>query len=74
MPSACLTRYRINPAADDGGAVDETTLIAQAGEFPRIHPAYVGRPYRYVWGTSASPGTPYNLYTSIVRQDQRPAS
>ena len=69
MPSARLTRYRIDPAADDGSAVDETTLIAQASEFPRIHPAYVGRPYRYVWGTSASPGTPYNLYTSIVRQD-----
>jgi all-trans-8'-apo-beta-carotenal 15,15'-oxygenase len=69
MPVASLTRYTIDPGAEDGSALTETPLMAQASEFPRIHPAFVGRPYRYVFGTSATPGTPYNLYTSIVRQD-----
>lgn len=69
MPRAMLTRYVIDPGAPDGAEISETALIAQASEFPRIHPGRVARPYRYVFGTSTPPGTPYNLYTSIVRQD-----
>lgn len=69
MPRAILTRYTIDPGAEDGSAVTEAALLGQPSEFPRIHPAFVGQPYRYVWGTTSPAGMPYNLYTSIARQD-----
>ena len=69
MPLAYLTRFVIDPQAEDGSALSETTLCQQASEFPRIHPAWQGRANRQVWGVSTAPGMPHNLYTSLVRHD-----
>lgn len=69
MPLAYLTRFVVDPSADDGSMLTETQLCSQATEFPRIHPAMQGRPNRYVWGATTAPGTPYNLYTGLVRHD-----
>lgn len=69
MPRAYLTRFVIDPQADEGSSLTETPLSTQASEFPRIHPARQGLPHRFIWGVSTAPGTPYNLYTSIVRHD-----
>lgn len=53
----------------DGVAASDSVSAGLSLEFPRLHPAWEGRPYRYVWGIAAAPGSPYHLYTSLVRHD-----
>lgn len=46
LPPGRLARTRLDPAT---GRVERTFSAERCCEFPVLHPAYVGRPYRYVY-------------------------
>ena len=66
-PSAGLpTRYRITPEL---GRVECETLSEYFLELPTIHPAYQGKPYRYVWGIGGDPQRKSLLLQGVAKVD-----
>ncbi len=69
IPHVQLTRYVIDPRAEEESAVREQSLGGFSSELPRIHPAYQGLPYRYAYTVSATPDAPHGLFSAIARID-----
>ena len=69
IPHVQLTRYVVDPMADEGTAVTESSLGGFSSELPRIHPAHQGLPYRYSYTVSATPDAPHGLFSAIARID-----
>jgi len=62
IPPSYLDRFRLRP----GGAVERTRLADEPLELPRIDYGRVnGRPYRYIWGTSAHS----DFFDTVVKAD-----
>ena len=69
IPHVQLTRYRIDPKAEDGSEVTESSLGGYSSELPRVHPSREGFPYRYAYTVSATPFAPHGLFSAIARID-----
>ena len=52
FPKMMATRFLLDLKS---GAVKEEQLSDIPGELPRIHPEYVGQPYRFFWCSATSP-------------------
>jgi all-trans-8'-apo-beta-carotenal 15,15'-oxygenase len=52
LPPGRLARTRLDPAT---GSVDRTFIAERCCEFPVLHPAHVGRAYRYVYLAAGDP-------------------
>ncbi|GMU52767.1 MAG: 15,15' beta carotene dioxygenase [Candidatus Xenobia bacterium] len=63
VPGGQLRRFRL------GSTVRSELLTDLSLELPRIHPARLGRPYRYVYGMSQRPGTSRDFFNMLARID-----
>ena len=66
QPQARFVRFRLDLAA---GTVARQSLSDCEGELPEIHPARVGRPYRYAWTIGRPPGHPLPLLDHLLKLD-----
>jgi all-trans-8'-apo-beta-carotenal 15,15'-oxygenase len=62
-----LWRFTIDPVAK---TVEKSLKITRCCEFPVVHPAYVGQPYRYVYLGAAHHGTGNAPLQAIAKYDQ----
>lgn len=66
FPPGQLWRYTIDTRT---GQVERVMLQERNGDFPTLNPAYVGRPYRYVYLVAAPADQPRSFAQTILKLD-----
>ena len=67
-----LRRIRVDPSHNSGGSFvsqQEMTAAAKTVEFPTVHPAYVGKPYRYVYCGGSPSDTVMSPIQAVCKVD-----